>query len=220
MNTPTQAPKRLAGWLIAPARRRAVRAASMSGGLQHVATVDILAPEGQLALAWGSLWLLLAGGVVFLALDIAAFAAHAGAALPGSGAWWAIPALVVGNALLYMVILGAHELAHAAAIVALGGWPRFGLKWPLAAYCTVPGQLFTRPGYTVVALAPLVALSVAGGIVTWLWPGLGAYLVFALAGNVSGAVGDLVTVRGIWHLPHRALIADTATGYEAYLLHP
>ena len=210
--------QRLIGWFIAPARRRAVRAASAAGGLRRIAAVDILAPEGQMALAWGSLWLLLAGGLVFVALDIAAFRAHPGAALPGAGAWWAIPALVVGNVLLYIVMLGAHELAHAAVILALGGWPRFGVKWPLAAYCTAPGQVFTRPGYTVVALAPLVVLSVAGGVATWLWPGLGAYLVFALAGNVSGAIGDLLTARGIWRLPHAALIADTATGYEAYLV--
>lgn len=211
---------RLVGWLIAPTRRRAVRAASAAGELRRIASVDILAPEHQLALAWGSLWLLLAGGLAFLALDVAAFRAHPGAVLPGNGAWWMVPALVVNNLLLYVVMLGAHELVHAAAILALGGWPRFGIKWPLAAYCTAPGQVFTRPGYIVMALAPLVAISAAGAAATWRWPGFGAYLVFALAGNVSGAIGDLFTVRGIWLLPRGALIADTATGYDAYTQQP
>lgn len=211
-------PWRLVGWLIAPARRRAVRAASGSRGLSRIASVEILAPERQTGLAWGGLWLLIGSGLAFLALDLLAFLAHPGARLPGSGAWWAIPALVAGNIVLYIAILAIHELVHAAAIVALGGWPRLGLKFPIAAYCTAPGQLFSRAGYTVVALAPLVMMTVGGALASWLWPALGAYLLLALAGNASGAIGDLITTRGIWTLPRGALIADTATGYEAYTL--
>ena len=210
--------QRLIGWFISPARRRAVRAASGAGALRRVATVDLLAPERQTALAWGSLWLLLCSAVVFVALDIAAFRAQRGVGLPGGDAWWVIPALALANVLLYVVMLGAHELAHAAAIILLGGWPRFGLKWPLAAFCTAPGQLFTRSGYLFVALAPLVAISVLGGVVVWRWPNAGAYLIFALAGNVSGAIGDLITTRGVWSLPPATLIADTEAGYEAYSL--
>ena len=65
-------------------------------------------------------------------------------------------------------------------------------------------------------LAPLVGLSVIGGAIIWLSPVAGAYLLLALAGNVSGAVGDLVSLRAVHRLPREALIADTATGYTAY----
>ncbi|MGZ3585295.1 MAG: DUF3267 domain-containing protein, partial [Ktedonobacterales bacterium] len=67
-----------------------------------------------------------------------------------------------------------------------------------------------------VALAPLVALTAAGIVATWLAPHVGAYLVLGLAGNVSGAVGDLVAVARLRGLPSRVLIADTQVGYTAY----
>jgi len=37
-----------------------------------------------------------------------------------------------------------------------------------------------------------------------------------VAGNVSGAVGDLEVARVIARLPYDTLIADTETGYIAY----
>jgi hypothetical protein len=137
--------------------------------------------------------------------------------LPGVGGTAArVAELIAGNLLLYAVVLPVHEAVHAAVILGLGGRPRFGVKLPWALYCTAPGQLFTRGGYTAVALAPLLALTLAGGAATWLDPQAGAYLLLALAGNVSGAAGDLVAAWEMRRLPHDALIADTATGFEAY----
>ncbi len=101
-------------------------------------------------------------------------------------------------------------------ILALGGAPRFGLKLPLAAYCTAPGQLFTTRGYTVIALAPLVVLTLVGVVVTWLSPDAGALLWLAFVGNVSGAAGDLEAVSQLRRMPEAQLIADTATGFIAY----
>ncbi len=131
--------------------------------------------------------------------------------------WWRYSlALVLANAAAYIVMVPVHEALHAATIVALGGWPRFGLKLPFAAYCTAPGQLFTRDGYTAVALAPLVIISAAGAVLTWLSPDAAAYVLFGLAGNVSGAVGDLDTVARLRRRPRTTLVADTETGYIAY----
>lgn len=210
---------RLVARFVAPVRRRALNAALAAGRARRIAAVELLAPEGLGNLARDSLWLLLAGGAVFGALETAAWMARRARMLPaGVGLGWQVAALIGGNLLLYLVILPLHEVVHAAVILALGGRPQFGVRLPLALYCTAPGQVFTRSGYIAVALGPLVLLSLAGAALIWLAPSVGAYLVFALAGNVSGAVGDLAAARGVRSLPAGALIVDKATGYEAYIV--
>ena len=68
-----------------------------------------------------------------------------------------------------------------------------------------------------VALAPLVVLTVVGVVITALWPQWATWLWFGFAGNISGAVGDLVTASEVRRLPSGALIADDETGYTAYV---
>jgi hypothetical protein len=209
-------PGRLVARGVARARRTAIVRALADGRARQVAAVDLLAPEGMLTLARTSLWLLLAGGVAFGALEALALWRAGGGPLAAS--WGGALALVATNLLLYIPMLPLHEALHALVILALGGRPRFGARLPFALYCTAPGQLFTRVGYTVVALFPLVALSLAGALLIWLAPHAGAYLFFALAGNVSGAVGDLAAVRVLHTLPAGALILDRATGFTAYVV--
>lgn len=210
---------RLVARLVPRERHEAINVALAAGRARLVERVELLAPERLGDLARWSVALLLAGAVGFGALEWAALVARRASGLPGVGGTAARAAeLVVGNVLLYLVVLPVHEAIHGVVILALGGRPRFGWKLPLALYCTAPGQLFTRAGYTAVALAPLAALSVAGGAAIWLNPQLGAYLLLALVGNVSGAVGDLVAALGMRRLPEGTLVADTATGYEAYVV--
>jgi hypothetical protein len=209
-------PGRLVARAVPPHQRAAVARALAEGRARPVVVVDLLAPQGLMALARASLWLLLAGGVVFATLE--ALALRRSGVEPLSGSFGAMLALVAGNLLLYIPMLPLHEAVHALVILALGGRPRFGARLPLALYCTAPGQLFTRAGYRAVALGPLVALSLAGALVIWFAPHVGVYLLFALAGNVSGAVGDLAAVRALRSLPPGALIADTATGFTAYVV--
>lgn len=201
--------------LSAPARQR-LASAIRAGRLREIERTDLLAEEGLPELARRGVWLLAAATVGFVGLDVAASIAHRAGPLPGGSVGLQIIALIAGNIAGYLVMVPVHEAVHAAMILALSGRPRFGLKLPIAAYCTAPGQLFTRDGYIAVALAPLVALTLAGIVATWLAPHLGVYLVLGLAGNVSGAVGDLAAVGGLRHLPAQTLIADTQTGYTAY----
>lgn len=208
---------RIVARFLSRSKRQRMQAAAHAGRLRPLDHVELLAPERLPDLARQSIWLLLGSGAGFLALEaIARRVQHAGPILGALPLPARIAALLAGNAAAYVLVLPLHEAAHAAAILALGGRPRFGLKLPLAAYCTAPDQLFTARGYTFVALAPLVALTLAGAAATWLWPDLGACILFALAGNVSGAVGDLTTAGRIRALPADALIADTATGFSAY----
>ena len=211
----------IAAWrLDAPflrgARRRRSVAAIRAGRLREVARMELLAPAQLRGLAQAGLVLLLASGAVFLGLQTIARTVQHVPLLPGSGSPLVVIGLIVGNLVAYAAILPLHEGVHALVILLLGGRPTFGLKLPLAAYCTAPGQLFTRDGYAAVALAPLVLLSLAGIVLIWLAPNVAAYTLFGLAGNVSGAVGDLAAARRTLALPPDALIADTATGFSAY----
>ncbi len=210
---------RLVSRLLRGAGRQRAMRALQRGHLRSVAQTDLLAPARLPALARESLSLLVAGGAFFAIVNIISWDIHHVAALPGPDSILVrLFLLVVANLIAYSVMLPLHEAIHAVAILLLGGRPTFGLRLPLAAYCTAPGQVFTRTGYTVVALAPLVVLTVVGVVITVLWPQWATWLWFAFAGNISGAVGDLATASEVRRLPSGALIADNEAGYTAYVI--
>lgn len=212
-----EAPLRLVARLVSHKRRTAVADAARLRSLRVVESLDLLAQESLPRLAMQSLWLLLGSGAAYIGLDLAARSVHGSGLLVGVASPILRGAtLILANIAAYAVMLPMHEALHAATILALGGRPRFGLKLPLAAYCTAPGQLFTRNGYLAIAAAPLVVLSAAGVVITWIAPDVGACLLFGLAGNVSGAVADLWAIARIRRLPSTTLIEDTATGFTAY----
>jgi Putative zincin peptidase len=211
-DSPPQRTLRLASRFV-PQRSRLVPIDT----LREVHRVILLSPERLPDLARASFWLFAGSGIAFALLDVAARLVRPVPPLLGAGSTLlGLILLVLTNAVAYVAVLGVHEALHAATILALGGRPRFGLKLPFALYCTAPDQLFTRGGYMAVALAPLVVLTVVGIVITWLTPNLGAYLWLAWVGNVSGAVGDLVTTSQLRHVPANALIADTEDGFIAY----
>lgn len=201
-------------------QRKELVAAIAQGRLTRRDQLDLLAQEHLPELAKASLRLLLGAAAGFTALNLAArWIGHVDPLFGAGSPVVRIAGLVLGNIAAYAVILPVHEAIHAAVILGLGGRPRFGLKLPWALYCSAPGQLFTRNGYIVVALAPLMLLTVAGAAVTWVAPNVGAYIVFGLVGNVAGAVGDLECAARLRHLPRTVLIEDTQTGYTAFQPH-
>jgi hypothetical protein len=190
------------------------------GKLSQVASSDVLAADAIPRLAMQSLWLFVVSAAVYaLLIGLARQWEHAGQLLGQGPMLLRVGILLAANIVGYVVMIPLHEAAHALVILALGGRPRFGLKLPLAAYCTAPQQLFLRNGYLAVALAPLVVLSAAAVVVALLAPNMAAGLLLAFAGNVSGAVGDLDVVRTVRQQPGDTLIADTETGYIAYRIH-
>lgn len=210
---------RLVSRLLRGRARRRIVHALRNGNLRVVAQADLLAPARLPSLARDSLSLLVAGGAFFAIVNIIAWDLHGVTALPGPESTFArLFLLVVANIVAYNIMLPLHEGLHALTILLLGGRPRFGLRLPLAAYCTAPGQVFTRRGYIAVALAPLVVLTVAGVVITALWPQWATWLWFGFAGNISGAVGDLATSSEMRQLPRDAVVADNETGYTAYVV--
>jgi len=199
------------------AQRRQLEEAVRSETLVQVAASDVLAEETLPRLAARSLWLFVVSAAAYAAvIGLARQWLHAGQLFGDGPLWLRIALLVAVNVVGYIVMIPAHEAVHALVILAMGGRPRFGLKLPLAAYCTAPNQLFMRDGYITLALAPLVALSALALVVATLAPNIAAGLLLAVAGNVSGAVGDLEVVQAVREQKPDTLIADTATGFIAF----
>ncbi|MGO8946788.1 MAG: DUF3267 domain-containing protein [Ktedonobacterales bacterium] len=208
----------LIGRLLSTRRRQRLQYLLAEGGhLQQRDAVNLLEPAQLPEMARWSLALLIVSLVVFISLDVVARSRQpAGAAPVSSLTPVTVVLLIVANIVAYILMVPLHEALHAAVIVALGGRPSFGLQLPLAAYCTAPGQLFTRGGYIAVAIAPLLVLTILGVLAIWAFPYIAALFILGLAGNVSGAVGDLVAVIHVYRLPPTVLIADTQTGFIAY----
>lgn len=121
--------------------------------------------------------------------------------------------------LVFIVLMAAiifpHEFVHELAIRYFGGTPRYGVGFahfvlPYA-YATTDHR-FTRNQFIVVALAPLVVLTLIGGILMtvfqWAW------LIVPLAANAGGAVGDLWMVLTLLSYPAHVRIEDSTTGFR------
>ncbi len=213
----TNSPILIDRFLSARRRHQLQTLLAEGGHLQQCDEVNLLEPAQLPEMARWSLVLLASSLVVFIALDVAARSWHAtGAAFVPGPTLVQVVALILANIVAYILMVPLHEAVHAAVILTLGGRPSFGLKLPLAAYCTAVGQLFTRNGYIAVAIAPLLVLSILGIFALLAFPSIAALAILGLAGNFAGAVGDLVAVLRVNRLPATVLIADTETGFIAY----
>jgi hypothetical protein len=123
--------------------------------------------------------------------------------------------------LLSLIVAGVvlpvlHEAIHGLAALLVGGRPSFGIVLPVAAFCHFE-RFVSRAEYAFVLIAPLALLSIAGLALMPLTPApLKGQLLLLLILNASGAVGDLAMLWRLRAAPPGALIADTATGFEAY----
>lgn len=199
-----------------PQLRRKQQAFIDAGQLCKLDELALLEPEQLRPLVQLSLLLLLLSGIFFVLLDQVAYSWRTHIFLPhvtiGSIVVW------LGiNILGYIIVLPIHEAIHGLAFVFWGGKPHFGAKLPFALYCGAKQQLFRRNHYLVISLAPLVVITVAGIIVTLLAPDLAAYALLAIAGNISGAAGDVLAAQHMLRLPRQALMEDTETGYTAWI---
>jgi len=110
-----------------------------------------------------------------------------------------------------------HELCHGLAIKAFGGQPSYGMG---VAYFVFPYAFattetrFTRNQFLVIALAPLVVLTLIGVPVMILfeWP----WLAVPLALNAGGAVGDVWMALILLSYPSEVTVLDSTTGLEVY----
>lgn len=154
-----------------------------------------------------------------------------GLALPLFFAWarmWHLGIVSLELSLLQMVAallaialtIVLHELTHGLALRAYGARPKYGVMWQeMMFYATAAGYAFRRNAYIVIALAPLVGLSLVGmgllmlPIPDWLL----LIVVFSAALNVGSAIGDLWLVRVALGYPPVAYVVDEKDGLRVFM---
>lgn len=122
-------------------------------------------------------------------------------------------------------VLLLHEWIHGLAIRRVGHTPRYGwktagigpLRVPVVLYATADGAYFRRDEFLVVALAPLVVITLAGLLIVALMPdALGVYVSVAVMLNGGGAIGDLWMSAVALGYPRHALVLDEADSIRIY----
>jgi len=110
--------------------------------------------------------------------------------------------------IVILAVLPLHEWVHGLVIRRFGHQPRYGVKW-LVLFATSDGALFRRNEFIQVALAPLVLITVAGGIVMPFLPmGFAYWLGLGIVVNAAGAIGDLWMTAVVLRFEPSALIRD------------
>ncbi len=129
--------------------------------------------------------------------------------------------LQMGAVLIAVVLtIVLHELVHGLALRGYGARPKYGVLWKEGMfYATAAGHAFRRNAYIVIALAPLVGLSLVGMALLMLpLPGWLAWIVvFCTALNVGSAIGDMWLVRVALGYPSAAYVVDEKDGLRVFM---
>ena len=129
--------------------------------------------------------------------------------------------LQIGVAFIAVVMtIVLHELTHGLALRAYGAQPKYGVLWQQGMfYATADGHAFRRNAYLVIALAPLVGLSLVGMALLMLpLPGWLVWIVvFCTALNVGSAIGDMWLVRVALGYPPVAYVVDEKDGLRVFM---
>lgn len=132
--------------------------------------------------------------------------------------------LGLGGILLGLLLgLVLHEVTHAAVFLAFRARPTFGFKpWTRCGpvfYVSAPGRYLHRAAYLTAGLAPVVLLTPILLVAAVLLPAGSASTVivlFAVAFNVAGSVGDLLMAWKVLTYPRETCFQDTADGFTVY----
>jgi len=129
--------------------------------------------------------------------------------------------LQMGAAFIAVILtIVLHELTHGLALRGYGAQPKYGVMWnEMMFYATAAGHAFRRNAYIVIALAPLVGLSLVGlALLMLALPGWLAWIVvFCAALNFGSAIGDMWLVRVALSYPSTAYVVDEKDGLRVFI---
>jgi len=119
-------------------------------------------------------------------------------------------------AMIAVILL--HELVHGLSFRLFGGGkPTYGHKLPFYLYAACENRYITKRSYVVIALAPLVVITVVLAVVCALVPGSWFWVVyFALVINAVGSVGDIYISLLLTRMPKDVLVVDSGTAMQIY----
>ncbi len=134
----------------------------------------------------------------------------------GFGADWPWWAWIV---LLLVVSIVIHEGLHGLAILWAGHKPRFGMMLSKGAfYATADDALFPRNTFIVVALAPIVGITLLCMLIVYFVPdALGFYVALAAVLNAANSIGDLWMTAAVLRYTSTALVRDEADSIRIYI---
>ncbi|MCB9450435.1 MAG: DUF3267 domain-containing protein [Anaerolineaceae bacterium] len=181
---------------------------------REVEHLVLLEPSSILRLNVLALILLVAGMAGMLAWRVVAIRLRG--PLPGNRGvdlpWW------VWALLLLVAVIPVHEGLHGLAILWAGHRPRFGMMLSKGAfYATADNALFWRNAFVVIALAPLIGITLLGMVLTVLLPDdLGFYAALLVAINAGSAIGDVWMTWAVLRYSPAALVRDEADSIRIY----
>jgi hypothetical protein len=111
-----------------------------------------------------------------------------------------------------------HELIHGAFISKYGGKPSYGtgIAFILPYFYATTKTIFPRNQYIVVAIAPLVVISLVGIGIIAAFPSIAHWIFIPFVVNASGAVADLWVTRNVLRYPKHVLVEDRKSGVTIY----
>ena len=121
-------------------------------------------------------------------------------------------ALVIGTFVL-------HELIHGAVMSKYGGKPRYGAgiaHYILPYFYATTKTIFTRNQFIVIAIAPLVVISLVSIGIMAAFPSIAHWMLIPFVLNGSGAVGDMWVVRNVLRCPKHVFLEDQKSGLIIY----
>jgi len=112
---------------------------------------------------------------------------------------------------LFVGTMVLHELIHGAFMSKYGGKPSYGAG---IAYFILPylyattKTIFTRNQFIVIAIAPLVVISLVGIGIMAAFPSIAHWMLIPFVINGSGAVGDMWVTRNVLRYPKHVMLED------------
>ncbi|RJS71772.1 DUF3267 domain-containing protein, partial [ANME-2 cluster archaeon] len=121
-------------------------------------------------------------------------------------------ALVIGTFVL-------HELIHGAFMSKYGGKPSYGAgiaHYILPYFYATTKTVFTRNQFIVIAIAPLVVISLVAIGIMAAFPSIAHWMLIPFILNGSGAVGDMWVIRNVLRCPKHVFLEDQKNGLIIY----
>jgi hypothetical protein len=190
---------------------------SLPADYRVVRRLDLESPRTLLALGVLSVVMLLVGLLSFglIAALLGPQSAERVDPLDGANPLVLSAALIV----MFILMLASHEAFHGLAFRLFGARPHYGLNLSKGvAYAAAPDDYLPRKAYLVVAIAPLVGVTLGCALFMALTGGT-TRTVIALTGaaNVSGAAGDVWFFAECLRRGRGLLVRDFGEGAELYL---
>jgi hypothetical protein len=120
---------------------------------------------------------------------------------------------------LFIGTVVLHELIHGVFMSIYGGKPRYGAGiayFILPYFYATTKTVFLRNQFIVIAIAPLVVISLVGIGLMAAFPSIAHWMLIPFVINASGAVGDLWVTRNVLRYPKHVLLEDRKTGLIIY----